>query len=246
MSKIINIKALTGALLLFTCNLQAAFHPATDSLRASREMARLQQVLHDTTHLSFTAMFCFEQADSATVRDTMHLSYQVSKYRFRIVANDSLEAVQNDFYNLALYHDRDMAVLSRPLDLVKYMFNANITDTVFYRSYINKVTVADTGSYRKLSYQFKPGSPFEKYEILYDPASYHIYRIQYQIKKHPFAAGPPLSNYRYYANIWFNNYQTGAFSDQVFSTDPYFIRRQGSYNMVAPYTHYELINSLNQ
>src|SRR5687768_10055670 len=105
----IRIKVLL-AILLITGNLQAAYHPATDSLFASREMARLQQVLQDTTHLSFTAMFCFEQVDSATVRDTMHLSYQVSQYRFHIVIDDSLEVVQNDFYNLALYHDRDMAV----------------------------------------------------------------------------------------------------------------------------------------
>jgi hypothetical protein len=241
----IRIKVLL-AILLITGNLQAAYHPATDSLFASREMARLQQVLQDTTHLSFTAMFCFEQVDSATVRDTMHLSYQVSQYRFHIVIDDSLEVVQNDFYNLALYHDRDMAVLSQPVDLVKYLFNVNVTDTAFYRTYINNITVTDTGSYRKLSYQFKTGSPFEKYDILYDPASYRIHKILYQIKTHPFAAGPPLSNYRYYANILFNNYQTGAFGDQVFSTDPYFIQKRGLYNMVAPYTHYELINSLNQ
>ena len=40
--------------------------------------------------------------------------------------------------------------------------------------------------------------------------------------------------------------QTGQFNDSVFSTDGYFIRKQGICSMVAPYTSYTIKNLLNQ
>jgi hypothetical protein len=246
MNNIKTIKILLGALVLITGRLQAADKPRTDSLTASVELVKLRMVLTDTAHMSFDALFYFENVDSITVRDTMHMAYQINKNQYHIVVNDSLEVVQNIFYNLVLYHDRDMAILSKPVNLVKYLFHANLLDGNFNRLFISGLKVSETGSFRKLSYQFKPGCPYEKYEIFYDPATYRINKIQYQMRKDPFSSTPATANDRYLVNIQFSNYQTGLFNDSVFSTDTYFVRRQGLFQMTTPYSGYELINSLNQ
>lgn len=233
-------------MLLTTGRLQAADKPLADSIDANRELLRLRMVMDDTTHLLFNAICYFGNVDSTTVPDTMHITYRISKYKYRIVMNDSLEIVQNNLFNLVLYHDRDVAVLSRPVDLTKHLYQANLNDPTFHKLYITGMNVSVVGSFRKLSYQFKPGSPYGKFDIIYDPSNYRIQKIEYQVRKDPFSTGQSTSDDHFDVNIVFSGYQTGGFDDTVFSTDPYVLRKQGVLNMVAPYSDYQLINSLNQ
>ena len=220
----------------------ALYNPPIDTTRLWRELLKLEAVFRDTTHLGFNATIYLTDVDTETIHDTIQMTYKLSKQKYRIEM-DSTTIVQNDFYHLTIYDEQDMAVLSRPVGFGLNLFQLNLTDTLFNRLHIERLHATDSAGYRKLSLQFKTESPYTQYEILYDTSNYHVSRIEYDLKKDPFTPG---STDHYHIKIVCSGYQTGAFTDSVFSTNGYFIRKEGLYSLLGDYTSYQLINSLNQ
>ena len=240
----INNLPLTFTIMLVMASLvKAVGQPVTDAFLCSRELNHLNRMTQDTVHTSFQGEYVTTFNDAT--KDTVHYQFRTSKNRIHLVTSDSLEIIQNYMYNLVLHHDQNRAVVSRPVDVFKYISNVNITDASFYQSFVTGMTVTDTGSYRKFSYSFKAASPYRTYDIIYDPANYRILAIQYSFNMAG-ANNSGSSRMPFRVTITFSNYQTGSFTDSEFSTNGYFIRKQGICNMVAPYTSYQLINSLNQ
>jgi hypothetical protein len=242
--RIINNLPLKLTIVLMIISLvKAAGQPVTDAFLCSREMNHLKMMVKDTTHTSFQGEYVIIFNDAT--KDSVHYQFRISKNRIHREASDSTEIIQNNMYNLTVHHDQDRAVISRPVDVFRYISNVNITDASFYQSLVSGMTITDTGSYRKFSLSFKAASPYRSYDIIYDPANYRIQAIQYSFNiSGSTTSGSSRMPFR--ATITFSNYQTGSFTDSAFSTNRYFIRKQGICNMVAPYTSYQLINSLNQ
>lgn len=207
-----------------------------------REFMKLEAVFRDTTHLGFNATIYFTDVDTVTTADTMQMTYKLSNQKYNIEM-DSTVIVQNDFYNLAIYNEQGMAVLTRPVTFGVNLFHVKLADPAFSQLHIERLHATDSAGYRKLSFEFKTQSPYTQYDILYDTSTYQISRIDYELKKDPFAPG---STTHYHIQVVCSGYQTGLFNDSVFSTSSYFIRKEGIYSLQAPYTGYELINSLNQ
>lgn len=244
MRHINNLCVKLTALLVIISMVKAAGQPVTDVFYCSREINRIEMVYNDTAHVSFQAGFAITFSDATT--DTVNYHYKVSNYKMHLEASDSTEFIQNNMYNLALNHNRRSAVISRPTDVFKYLLHVNVTNQSFYKSLVTGMAIADTGGYKKLSYIFKESSPYRNYDILYDAATYRIHAIQYSFNMGGAESAPGGSKVPFYVTISFSNYQTGLFTDDAFSTNGYFTRKQGVCNMVAPYTSYQLINSLNQ
>jgi hypothetical protein len=230
-------------ILLSTSTTKAAGYNPIDTSNLWREMLKLEGVFRDTTHLGFNATFYLTDVDTTTNRDTIQIVYKVSNQKFKIVL-DSTMIIQNDFYRVAVYDEQDVMMLTKPVQFGLNLFHVNLTDSQFNRLYVQALHATDSAGYRKLSFQFKSGSPFTQYEILYDTTNYRINRIEYNVKKNIYTSGSP--DYYYHVRIVCSGYQTGTFTDSVFSMGAYFIRKEGIYSLVAPYTSYQLINSLNQ
>jgi hypothetical protein len=178
------------------------------------------------------------------MHDTLQMAFKMSRQKFWITM-DSSEIVQGSFYNVAVYNNQELIVLTTPVVTEQQIFHANLTDPAFNRQYVQTLSLSDSGAYRKLSFVFKSGSPYEQYEIVYDTTAYHISRIKYRVKKNEYGTTPPFNHY-YVGNIYCTNYQSGTFTDSVFSTDRFFYRKEGIFNLVSPYTDYKLVNYLNQ
>ena len=232
------------ALLLIIASCQkglAGFNPI-DTSNLWQEVLKLEAVFQDTTHLGFNATMYLIDVDTATTLDTIQVTYKLSNQKYRIEM-DSTIIVQNDFYHLTIYNEQDIVILNRPVQFGINLFQAKLTDPDFSQLHIERLHATDSSKYRKLSVEFKTGSPYTQYEILYDTTNYHISRVEYDLKKDLVTPG---STDHYHVRVVCSGYQTGTFNDTVFSTNPYFIRKEGVYNLQAPYTSYELINSLNQ
>ncbi|WP_207513121.1 hypothetical protein [Longitalea luteola] len=231
-------------LLVTGCGLKAAAQPVSDAFQCSMELGKIKMALQDTTGLSFQAEYVVSYNDATS--KTVSYQYRLSKHKMHYTASDSTEVIQNYAYNLALDHRQHRAVVSRPVDIFKYLTNINITDLSFYKLLVTGRSLSDTGNYRKLSYHFKPASPYRSYDIIYDPVSYRIQAIQYSFNMNGAQGAPAGSKMPFHVTVQFSNYNTGAFGDDVFATTGYFTRKQGNCKMVAPYSNYELINSLHQ
>lgn len=244
MRNITNLCVKLTILLVIVSGLKASAQPVSEAFQCSLELGVIQRVLQDTAHVSFQTEYVITYNDATS--NTVNYQYKVSKHRMHCTASDSTEVVQNFAYNLALDHKRKRAVVSRPVDIFKYLANVNITEPSFYKLLVTGRSLSDTGNYRKLSYHFKPASPYRSYDIIYDPVTYRIRAIQYSFNMSGSQPPPGGSKMPFNVTVQFSNYQTGLFGDSEFATTAYFTRKQGAYSMVAPYVNYQLINSLHQ
>lgn len=231
-------------LLVIAGTVKATGQPVTNTFYCSRELKHIKMVFNDTAHVSFQADYLITFNDAT--KETARYQYKVSGHKACQEASDSSGFIQNNMYNLALFHKRRRAVVSRPVDVFKYVLQVKVTEPSFSRLFITGMAISDTGGYKKLSYFFKAASPYRTYDIIYDSVTYRLHAIQYSFNIAGAGSASSDSKMPFYVTILFSNYQTGLFTDSVFLTNGYFTRKQGVCNMVAPYTSYQLINSLNQ
>lgn len=209
----------------------------------SREMSRIEMALKDTAHVSFKVTTVTAYNNGTT--NTLVGQYQVSGNKVHLIRSDSTEFIQNSLLGLMVQHAYHRAELKRPVELFTWLLRAKLTDPDFYKTFIKGMAVTDTGGYKRLSYQFKPASPYLQYDILYDSVTHRIHTIQYTFSITGSAPAPAGSSMPFQVTMQFSNYQTGLFTDEAFSTDPFFMMKKGVFYMVPPYTGYNLINSLN-
>jgi hypothetical protein len=230
--------------LVIACLVKAVGQPVGNTFYCAGQMGRIGAALKDTAHVSFQVIAVTTFNDATT--NTVTGQYKVSGNKVHLVCSDSTEFIQNSLVSLTVRHNLQRAVLSKPLELFTYVLHVSLTDPSFYKTFVTGMAVTDTGGYKKLSYLFKPASPFRGYEILYDSTTYRMQAIQYSFNIAGSGATPAGSKMPFQVTMRFSNYQTGLFTDNVFSTDGYFIRKKGVCNMVPPYTSYQIKNSLNQ
>jgi len=243
MRTINNLPLKLTIMLMTVSMIKAVGQPVTDAFLCSREFNHLKMMVQDTTHTSFQGEYVVTYNDATT--NTVHYQYKICKNKIHRQASDSTEIIQNNMYNLVVRYGQHRAIVSRPVDIFRYISNVNISDASFYQSLVSGMSFKDTGSYRKFSFSFKAASPYRKYDIIYDPTNYRIQVIQYSFNMAG-SNNSGSSRMPFQVTITFSNYQTGEFTDSEFSTNAYFIRKQGICNLVAPYTSYQLINLLNQ
>jgi len=232
------------ACLMVICLVKAMGQQVSNTFYCSMQMARIGAAFKDTAHVSFQVTTVTTYNNGTT--NTVSSQYQVSDNQVHLVRSDSTEFIQNGLFSLTVRHAYHRAELNKPVELFTYLLRAKLTDPSFYKTYVAGMASADTGGYKRLSYSFKPASPYQQYDILYDSTTYRIHAIQYTFSVTGSAPPPAGSTMPFQVTMQFSNYQTGLFTDEAFSTDGYFMIKKGMYSMVPPYTNYNLINSLNQ
>ncbi len=232
------------AWLVIACLVKTVGQPVGNTFYCSGQMARIGAALKDTAHVGFQVERFTRFNDGTT--ETLLCQYKVSGNKVHLLCSDSTEFIQNSLVSLLVSHDQHRAVLDKPVELFTYVLHVSLTDPSFYKTFVTGMAVTDTGGYKKLSHLFKPASPYRGYEILYDSATYRIHAIQYSFNITGSGTTPAGSKMPFQVTMRFSNYQTGLFTDKVFSTDGYFIRKKGVCSMVPPYTGYQIKNSLNQ
>lgn len=240
----INLPLSLTIILVLAGLIKAAGQPVTDQYLCSQELYRLIQLFADTPHVSFQVQQVTTYKNDATSR-TVFYQYKVGGEKLALEGSDSTTIIQNDQYSVNINHAGKQAVVTVPVEVFNYVAQVKIPDASFYTSYVAGMVLSDTAGYGKLSFRFKPASTYRSYDITYDKTTRRIRFIQYSVNLNGArvsASGAGM----YDVTMTFSNYQTGQFNDSVFSTDGYFIRKQGICNMVAPYTSYTIKNLLNQ
>lgn len=228
------------ALLVITSLAALKGQPNTNSFDCSRELMKIEHAMNDTTHLSFRAT-CNMRFNNGT-SETYTYDYKMSKDKLRVWGSDSTEIIQNEFFSLAVKNGHKKAELSWPKNVLNYILRVHVHSASFIEKFVASRSFVDSGSYRILSYHFKTG-PYSYYDLVYNKSTYRIESIRYSFGGTK--SSSPDSPFPYTVNVLFSNYQTGGFTDSAFSTDTWFLRRNGVYYMITPYENYTLINSLN-
>jgi hypothetical protein len=195
--------------------------------------------------------YYYTDHDTVIVRDTalMEFAATQNKYWLRI---DSVEQFQDGKYNVTLYHDVNMQqlIIQRPTDCYKALFQADLLGNTLRRFEIANVSVTDTGFLlRSILFNFKPASSLHAYKVVYDKTSYNIQRIEYTLKKEVVPPGTVSYTPTRYIEVRLV-YIPGETGNEpepsFFDTGQFFTRQNGILVPVAPYTHYELINAIQE
>lgn len=225
------------------CEVKTSKAQVPDSIRFLQEISRIQAAYSDTSGLVFKSTYYYESFDGDYSEfDTMTAAYQF-KGEMMSFSMDSVHIVQNDQYQVVVYHLDSMMQVNTPVDMHKTMLQANFYDSLFYQMNIGGVTITDFGAVRKLKFTFLGNSPYSKYEISYDTANYRLSSVEYMVKQTMSPStgsaytGPYIS-----IKINYSNYSTTQLADNIFSTDQFFVRQNGVLTAVSPYTGFSIIN----
>ncbi len=237
------VKSLILLMLIFLCSHAQAQRRTYDSTTADvmRELLYYQNLLSDTSHLSFDIAYYMADVDTVTVRDTIAGTYQISGDKF-LMLFDSVASIQNDKYFGTIYHDARMIVLQKPVPVQKQILQVDVMDSMFQNLSMAGLAASDSGSYRKIIISFDSTSIYRNYEVVFHKTTSRPLYVKYSTKKEL----ATTSSKKISMEIRFSNYQTGGFDDSVFITKPYFVVisptdiQSGSSLPVA----YEIVNLL--
>jgi hypothetical protein len=232
------------SLVTFTLGANANNYGA-DTTGPLFEMRKLHSVFANDRTLAFDCTYYMEDVDTVTTRDTLagFFKFFNEQYWFKM---DSVEQLQDQHYCVTVYHEQETILFRDRTPVAQSVFQANVLDSAFLDVYVDSLTVTDTATYRKLKMHFKPGMPYTRYEILYDTANYYVHTIHSTIRKNMMGDPDIFDNHAIHLKVVFSNYTTNGADPSVYSTMKFVIRRNGEHVLKAPYTHYQLVNSINQ
>ncbi len=239
----INLPLSLTIILVLTGMIKAAGQPVSDQAKCSQELYRLMNKFSDTPHVSFQVQQITTYKDATN--HTVLYQYKMGGGKLFREGSDSTAIIQNEQCSFTINHARHEAVVAVPVNVFNYVTQVKILDPSFYASYVTGMAMSDTAGYGKLSFRFKSNCVYRSYDIIYDKTTRRIQTIQYSVNLNGARVSATGAG-MYDVTMTFSNYQTGQFNDIAFSTDGYFLRRQGVCSMVAPYTSYTIKNLLNQ
>lgn len=169
-------------------------------------------------------------------RERLTGQYKISNGRYWSLI-DSTEIVQGGIYNLAIYHDLKMIVVSNPAPIENYTIQVPILDSMFEQSFVDSMHTNEINdSTRQLCIIFKPESPYKLYEIFYDPNTYLIR----EIKVHQNNLDEEGVGYSILRILFFDVSET-IISDDVFNSAKYISRSGGAIIPTSMYSEYEIV-----
>ncbi|MET0637785.1 MAG: hypothetical protein ABWZ25_17275 [Chitinophagaceae bacterium] len=200
----------------------------------THELQRISKMYGRQNSLSFDITWQYRDTISQILPDEqMSAHYRLSEGRYH-ARFDSLEIIQGFNYNLVVYHDMKIIVLSKPQVLSKAMFQVSVLDTLFQQNLLSAMTVTiKPDSSRVLNIRYGPGEKFE-YQVFYKPSTYRIDSVKYA------APDPNSDSGVQYIVARYGNYSTAAIDESCFMEGK-FVYNDGSRFFLKPgFSTYEL------
>jgi hypothetical protein len=199
----------------------------TTTANILREFAIMGSVFSTTPYLSFDANYYLKDVDTVTVKDTVISKYKINgDNMYLLMLKDTIESIQNENFSGAIYHSNKTVVVQKPSLLSKQILQIDVMDSVFQYMAMSGMTATDSTGNRIITINFDSSAIYKDFKIAYCVSNGRPIYIVYTLKKDDASAGARLitpTTAKYYnMYISFTNYQTGLFTDSVFSTDPYF------------------------
>lgn len=234
--------------ILITICAKAASANMPDSTGPLVELYKLRAVFSEGTEVSFDCNYFIEDVDTVTTYDSMigFVKFQNGSYWIKM---DTIEQLQDQDFNLTVYPEQETMLLQSKMPLSDLLFQANVMDSLFFKSYTDSVIIRDSAGVRKLRCYFKDDMPYTRYEIVYDTATYHIQNIYCNIRKNLLVnvdLSGPITGYSVNLRVTYFNYRVEENSPSIFSTSRFIERKDGEYVPKSTYNTFHLANTINK
>ena len=141
--------------------------------------------------------------------------------------------LQNGVFSAYINHLDSNIVVRKPGRAYVAFMKIDLLDHMVRRAYIQRMYALDSAGYRVLQVEFKPEAPYTRYRMVYHPQQLIPLSVS-MIKKT--GTGP------WQIEISYNSVSFDPFPDNVFSTDPYFSKQYGKFELIPPYQQYQLLD----
>lgn len=209
------------------------------------EAIKISKTYRFASYLSFDLKYLYSRESTPTViEDSSMISYKMHGHKYQ-GSMDSVVFMQNDSIKVSVYKLEQIMTLGLASFEQEMSLPLAQWDSFFVTNNFTYSIGADAG-YKKITVDYSSLSqnPLKKFEMWYDTVTFRINRVKYKMDEA--ASGEnwveegALSGSLIIVDILFSNYQTGMFTDAVFSPGNYYTRTEGNYVPVSPYTGYEV------
>lgn len=245
MNKIVNIVIQKTAKGLFVLILLIAInHSLCAQNPVLLECVNINKAYQASGYLSFNVSYTYAPETSPTdIQDSSQALYKLKglKYWGSI---DSVEFMQNDSFQITLHHRENLITLGLPTYNQPFTLPMSQWDSIFLHNDKFTYSIGVDAGYKKITVDYDANMPYKKFELWYDSATYRVNRMRYQIDYNTsddsYDKSGTLSGAFAEVNIYFSNYQTDQFTDDVFNSAYYITKIGGIYYPAGDYETYEL------
>lgn len=212
------------------------------------ELMRIQDAYGSACGVWTTWLYDFHDIDDDTLTDfdakIASLRISGEKYRFSI---DSIVCIQDLLYNVTVYNEDSSLYIQPPQDLYEALLQIDLLDTLFHLRQFHDISITNSSNLRTITIEFENESPFIKYAVTYDTATYLLEEIEYFMKKsviQPGQAYIPAEDYEDYTRLVISMLgQTIEFQDEnYFATQQYIKRQNKTFTGVSSFASYLVVD----
>jgi hypothetical protein len=145
------------------------------------ELINIHETYQRYPNLSFDMTYTY--ADSSNTSNVIEQTQAKFKMQLGRVWSkiDSVEFIQGNMYNVAVYHNDSVMMVSDRLEQVS-IFQLPVLDSIFMETQVDTIMVSrPNDSTRCLVVRFNPSSYYKTYQIHYNPYTYLIRSVIYYL-----------------------------------------------------------------
>jgi len=202
-----------------------------------QELIRIGESFRIKPFIAFNIHYAYsDSATWPTPVQEISATYRMSEGRYAAVI-DSTELMQGTNFNLVVYHDSKVILVSEKKPVDEGLLQVSALDSLFVANLVDSMEVTTVNdSTRKLEIHFRPEAPFVHYEITYNPTTYLIRKVLYYQR----STGDEVENYSVIEAV-FSNYSESPISDTYFMESKFIYRTDTGIMARSPYQDYEVI-----
>lgn len=207
------------------------------------EGMKITEAYRAANYLSFDVKYTYaKESTPSIIEDSSIVHYKMHGHKYQGIM-DSVVFMQNDSIQVAAYLEEQIMMLALPSKVMSPPMAQ--WDSFFSKNNFTYRVSTDAG-YKKITVDYSnlSQSLMKNFELWYDPITYRVSRIKYKIDEtgtgKAWVDEGILTGEVMIVNIMFSNYQTGAFGNDVFNADNYYIKTAGVYTAVNPYSGFEV------
>jgi hypothetical protein len=209
------------------------------------EIMKVSETYRQAPDVSFDMSFTYTDSITPnTILEQLQGSYKIHNGKYWGMI-DSIEYLQGNQYNLAIYHKDSMITVNNRQEQTTVL-QIPVMDSLFREANVANMQVTRLNdSTRSLKIVFNPESPYRSYEMQYDLNNFLIRKVKYYLQDNDMGADNPGSSGVICITISFSNYSDTVVSEEYFNESK-FVYRQGSELQLRPaYSGFRLINTTN-
>jgi hypothetical protein len=204
------------------------------------EIVKISEAYRAIPNLSFSIDYTY--ADSANTTLIAEQLSGISKVGSGLYWTmiDSVESLQGSEFNIVAYHSDSTIVVS---NRSKYgnILRVPFLDSAFRKANVDSLRIDYVNSTTKeLVALFKPGGPYSKYVLRYNPQTYLVNSIEYYLKDSDL---PNIPSGTAVITVSISNYSTAFIDPAIFNEGRFIYRQNGQLAKTSAFSNYALINN---